>query len=218
MNPFLATLTLALLFAQDRYPAEDHAWLRFKVGATVTNKVVVEVGGNVIESKQKLTLKEKTGLDYVVEEVTIQNGQEQPGSLTRSSTGTFTKEETLKIAGKEYPCRISTAKGKRDESDTTTDYWMPKGNKYPLKVVYKQADSEGEIVAVALDEKMRVGTKDYSCAKLSGNVKFGPSEGVLTVWLTQEIPGAQARMELTLKNASGDVKVTVTPIDFQDGK
>ena len=218
MNLSTATAVLLLLLAapprQDKFPVEDDAWLRFKPGTWIENKVTVEVGDGVIVSTQKQQLREKSGGDYLIEETGTSNGKELPSVRSRQSVGMITGMETVVVDGKEYPCRISVAKGLRDDGEAEVRYWMPKGNKYPLKVTFKQKNMEGELTAVVVDEKMRVGDRDYECARLEGKVKYGLSEGTMTVWLNQEIPGAQARAEMSLSGTTGFVKITAVPKDL----
>lgn len=95
---------------------------------------------------------------------------------------------------------------------------MPKSLPYPLKVVFKQPGFEGELTAVALDEKVKVGEREYLCAKLQGKVKSGASDGTMTLWASQEIPGAQARMEIVLKDANAETKITMAPIEIHEEK
>jgi hypothetical protein len=212
MRSFIFAL-LALLSPQEKFPAEDEAWLRFKPGTWIENKVTIEVGDEVLVSTQKQTLKEKAGDDYLIEESGTSNGKELPIVRSRKSNGTIAGTETVVVDGKEYPCRISVAKGVREDGDVEVRYWMPKGNKYPLKVLFKQKNMEGELTAVVVDEKMKVGDREYECARLEGKVKYGLTEGTMTVWLNQEIPGAQARVEMSLRGTTGQVKITAAPKD-----
>ncbi|HZE99238.1 MAG TPA: hypothetical protein VE981_19695 [Planctomycetota bacterium] len=200
--------------AQEKYPAADHAWLCFKTGTSITNRIAVESGGNNFETLQKMTLKEKNGDDYVIEETGTANGQELPARLNKTGTGTVTGQENITVDGKEYSCQVSLAKGQRVDGETETRYWMPQGNKYPLKVRFKQTTMTGEVTAVALDEKVKVGDTEYLCAKLQGKVKLQDSEGTMTVWVSQMIPGAQAGMELVVNAPKGEVKIKVTPTEI----
>ena len=112
------TVLLLLLMApprQDKFPVEDDAWLRFKPGTWIENKVTVEVGDSVIVSTQKQLLREKSGDDYLIVESGTSNDKELPSVRTRQSVGTITGKETVVVDGKEYPCRISVAKGLRDD-------------------------------------------------------------------------------------------------------
>jgi len=201
----------ALRPPQEKFPAEDDAWLRFKPGTWIENKITVEVDGEAVESTQKQTLKEKVGGEYLIEETGRSSGKELPAVQSRRTGGTITGKETIVVDGQDYSCRISVAKGQREDGEVEVRYWMPKGNKYPLKVAFKQKNMEGELTAVAVGEKMRVGDRDYECARLEGKVKFGLSEGTMTVWLNQEIPGAQARAEMSLRGSTGLVKITAVP-------
>jgi hypothetical protein len=81
-------------------------------------------------------------------------------------------------------------------------------------VTFKQKNMEGDLAAVVVDEKVRVGDRDYECARLEGKVKYGLSEGTMTVWLNQEIPGGQVRAEMSLSGSAGFVKITATPKDL----
>ena len=209
-----ALLALALAQGQEKFPSDDDAWLRFKPGTWIENKVTVEVGDTTIVSTQKQLLQEKDGGDYLIVETGTALGKDLPSIRNRKSGGTITGKETIVVDGKDYPCKISLAKGLRDDGEVEVRYWMPKGNKYPLKVAFKQKNMEGELTAVVVDEKMRVGDRDYECARLEGKVKYGLSEGTMTVWLNQEIPGAQARAEMSLAGTTGFVKITAVPKDL----
>ena len=203
----------------DNFPAEDHAWRRFKAGTWISNALHIERAGNIVETVQKQTLKEKAADDYAIEVTeSVHHGDDLPTRINRTSNGVFVGKETLTVDGKEVPCRISLSQGKRAEGETEYRYWMPEGNKVPLKVVFKQPGMEGELVAVALDEKVKVGEREYSCAKLKGKIKRGALEGTMTLWTTQEIPGAQARMELILKDPNAETKITMTPIEVHEEK
>jgi len=187
MNALLAVL---ILLTQDKYPVEDHAWLRYKVGTWVENKVVVEANGQVVETLQKQKLKRSAGDDYTIEVTETLNGKLLSSRENQSSLGVVTGKETLTIAGKEYACTISVAKGRRAEGETEWRSWMPKGNKYPLKIAIKQPNFESELLAVAVDEKVNVDGREFLCAKLEGKVQQGASEGTMTIWASQEIPGS----------------------------
>jgi hypothetical protein len=217
MNLSPAAALLALLAGavpQDKFPEKDDAWLRFKPGTWIENKVTVDVGGEVVESTQKQTLKEKSGGEYVIEESGRAQGKDLATVKSRKSAGTFTGEETIVVAGQDYPCRISVATGRRDDGEVEVRYWMPRGHKYPLKVSFKQKNMEGELTAVAVDEKIKVGDQEFECARLEGTIKYGLSEGTMAVWLNQEIPGGQARAEMTLRGSTGLVKITAVPKEF----
>jgi|SRR5581483_8462164 len=209
-----ALLALALAQGQEKFPAEDDAWLRFKPGTWIENKVTVEVGDTTVVSTQKQTLKEKDGGEYLIEETGAADGKDLPSVRSRKSAGTIVGTESVVVDGKDYACRISVAKGLRDDGEVEVRYWMPKGNKYPLKVAFRQKNMEGELTAVVVDEKMRVGDRDYECARLEGKVKYGLSEGTMTAWLNQEIPGGQARAEMSISGTTGFVKITAAPKDL----
>lgn len=218
MPALLLTLLLAAQSVQEKFPVDDHCWLRFKPETWVTNKIVVEANGKVIETLQKQRLKERSGDDYVIDVTESLNGQILATHTNRTSNGVINGKETLTVDGKEYPCQVTTAKGRRDEGETEYRSWMPQGNRYPLKVEFKQPNFDGVLTAVAVDEKVKIGEREYLCAKLEGKVKQGPSEGTMTVWLNQEIPGAQARLELTLKTPGGELKLRATPQEIHEEK
>jgi hypothetical protein len=218
MAALLLTLLLAAQPAPEKFPVEDHCWLRFKPETWVTNKIVVEVNGKVVETVQKQRLKERSDEDYVIEVTESLNGRLLATHMNWSSNGVITGKETLTVDGKEYPCQVSIAKGRREEGETESRYWMPKGNKYPLKVEFKQPNFEGVLKAVAVDEKVKIGEREYLCSKMEGKVKQGPSEGTMTVWVNQEIPGAQARLELVLQTPSGELKLRATPQELHEEK
>jgi len=215
MNALLAAL---LLLAQDKYPVEDHAWLRYKVGTWVENKVVVEANGQVVETLQKQKLKRSAGDDFTIEVTETLNGRVLSSRENQSSLGVVTGKETLTIAGKEYACTISVAKGRRAEGETEWRSWMPKGNKYPLKIAIKQPNFESELLAVAVDEKVNVDGREFLCAKLEGKVQQGASEGTMTLWACQEIPGSAGRMELLLNTPGGEVKINSRAAEIHEEK
>jgi len=215
---FLPNFAVAfvLLAFQEQYPPEHHAWLRFKPGTWIKNNVVVTIGDSSQQSSQKLTFKEKTDKDYAIEEIDSADGQSKPPVIKRTSLGTIIGKETLKFDRREYPCTISTAKTQGPEGETEMKYWVPAGNKYPMKVVFKQPGFEGEVVAVAIDEKLKVCGREYLCSKLRGKVKVGDADATLTAWLTQNIPGAQARLELKMNTPNGEFVMTVTPTEIHE--
>jgi len=215
MKTLLAAL---LLVAQDKYPVEDHAWLRYKPGTWVENKVVVEASGRVVETLQKQKLKRSEGDDFTIQVTETLNGKVLSTRENQSSLGVVTGKDTLSIGGKEYPCTISVAKGRRAEGETEWRSWMPKGNKYPLKVVIKQPNFESELLAVAVDEKLTIDGRDYLCAKLEGKVQQGASEGTMTLWVSQEIPGSAGRMDLVLSTPGGEVKINSTAVEVHEEK
>jgi len=210
----LATLLLACLQEPERFPAADHCWLRFKAGTYIRSKITIDSAGVVTESDFQLALKEQNGDDYVVEETTTTDGYTFPPQLNKTGAALKTGSETLTVAGKEIPCTIWTAKGRRNDGPTVTRYWVPEGRKYPLKMVFKQQNVEGEVTATELDAEIEISGRTYSCAKLEGKIKYGPVEGTLRVWSNQELPSAQARMELVLPTPNGDAKIRVEPVEI----
>lgn len=59
---------LLLPLLQDKLPADDHAWLRFKTGTWVRNVLTVKDVGFSGQGVQTLTLKERGGDRYTIEE------------------------------------------------------------------------------------------------------------------------------------------------------
>lgn len=212
------SIAILLFVAQEQYPAGDHAWLRFKPGTWIKNKVIVKANDSKRETFQKLTFTEKSDKDYSIEEVTTIDGKDQPAAVRKSSPGTIVGKETLTFEGKEYPCSISAATTQNPEGAGEMKFWMPKGNKYPLKVVFTQAGFKGEVTAVAIDEKVKVCGREFVCAKLQGKVKVNDADGTLTVWLSQSIPGAQAKMELKLDTPQGEFTMSVDPVEIHEEK
>lgn len=216
---WLAALLLALQETPEKFPAQDHAWLRFKPGTFIKNHVKVERAGNLVETTQKQLLKEKGADDYLIEVTeSLVQGTDLPSRSNRTTNGVFVGKETLTIGGKEYPCRISLSKGAREGGEMEYRYWIPEGNKAALKVVFKQPGMEGELIAIDLNQKVTIEKREYSCAKLQGTIKRGTLNGTMTLLTTQEIPGAQAYLEMSLQDPNAVTKITVTPVEIHEEK
>jgi len=205
---------LLLPFLQEKFPAEDHAWLRFKTGTRIRSLITIKDGERIDQGIQTLTLKEREGDKYVVEEEsTLSLG---PKSINRTAAGTKTGTGSVTIDGKPMTCAIWTATGERDGSPTETRYWIPEGQKNPVRVTFRQNGVEGEMTAVSLKETQKVGDRDYSCVKLVGKVTTPRGKGPLTVWTSNEIPGAQVRMDLALDTPTGKVDFRVEAFEVHE--
>lgn len=134
-STLIAVLLCAAQAAPEQFPAENHAWRRFKPGTWISSGIHVERAGNVVESVQKQTLQEKTDHDYAIDITeSVKRGPDLPPRLHRTSNGAFTGEETLTIGGKEVPCRISLSKGKRGDGETgrrNTATGCPRASRIP---------------------------------------------------------------------------------------
>jgi hypothetical protein len=211
-----AALTIAVLFAPPQERIEDNAWLRYKAGTWLKSKMTVEVPGQTTEDVQTLTLKVVEGDEYVIEESYAAPGSKS--ARTRRGRGVKTGTETLTIAGKAYPCRITVVKGSNEQGPTEGRFWTPEGSRNAVKIVFKQKDGEGELLATSVDEKVAALGKTLVCTKLQGKVKFGEAEGSLSVVLCEDIPGAQVRADLVLNGQDGDVKIRFEAQEIHEEK
>lgn len=210
----IALLIASLVPLQEN--REDNSWLRYKPGTWLKSKMTIEGPGGMREDVQTLTLKEVDGDEYVIEE-----SYATPGSTTgnsRRARGVKTGTETLTIAGKNYDCTISTVKGKNDGGPSEATFWTPVGSKNAVKVVFKQADGVGEVLATAVDEKVKALGKTLVCNTLEGKAKFGTAEGTIRVTLCEDIPGSQVRAEFVIKGADGDTKVRFEAVEMMEKK
>src|SRR6188474_293135 len=89
------SIAIVLFAAQEQYPAEDHAWLRFKPGTWIKNKVILKANDVKRETFQKLTFTEKSDKDYSIEEVNTIDGKDQPAVARKAASGTIVGKETL---------------------------------------------------------------------------------------------------------------------------
>jgi hypothetical protein len=209
-----ALLLLPLL--QDKFPAKDHAWLRFKTGTRVRNIVTVEDVGFSGQGIQTLTLKERDGDKYAVEEASTLS-LEGP-SLHRTSLATRTGTDTVTVDGKPIACTIWTAKGERDGRPTETITWIPDGRKDPVRMSFRQAGAEGDVKAVSLKESIKIGDRTFTCVKLEGKITTSRGAGTMTLWTSTEIPGGQVRLDLALKTPEGKVRFNVEPLEIHEEK
>src|SRR5262245_24220060 len=200
-----ALLLLPLL--QERFPAEDHPWLRFKTGTRIRNLITIKDGERIDQGIQTQTLKERDGDKYVVEEEsTLSLG---PKTLNRTAAAAKTGKGSVTIDGKPLACGIWTATGERDGRPTETCYWIPDGQKNPVRVTFRQDGVEGDLKAVSLNETLKVADRAYDCVKLEGKITTPRGKGPATIWTSHEIPGAQVRMDLTLDTPTGKVTFKV---------
>jgi hypothetical protein len=208
----LKLIPLLVLLGQEPFPVEDHYWLRFKVGTWIEHHLVAGNAAMSGEFVQRQTLAEKSGEDYVLKQSGTAAGKDLPPHERRSSLGKVIGKEAVTVDGKEYLCAKWETKGRTGMMDWEIISWMPKGNKYPLRIVTKQANFQGDLSAVALDEKVKIGEREYACAKLHGKVRYHGLDGVMTVWVSQEVPGGRTHFEMTLNGPNGESKTRLTPL------
>ena len=207
---------LLLLFLQEKLPADDHAWLRFKAGTWVRNVVTVNDVGFSGQGIQTLTLKERDGDKYVLEEASTLS-LDGP-SLHRTSLPSKIGTGAVTVDGKPIACTIWTAKGERDGRPTETSWWIPDGRKDPIRMTFRQAGAEGDVKAVSLKESLKIGERTFTCIKLEGKITASRGTGTMTLWTSTEIPGAQVRLDLVLNTPDGKVKFNVELLEIHEGK
>src|SRR5258706_10059727 len=122
MVPMIAALAL-LSLCQEKFPVEDHAWLRYKPGSYIKNRLQFESGGQNTEGIQKLTLKEVNGDDYVISDDSTLSGLATQPNLYSSGNAVKSGTETLSVAGKEVACTVWKAMGKKNGEPTETRFW-----------------------------------------------------------------------------------------------
>jgi hypothetical protein len=200
--------TLLLLpFLQEKFPSEDHPWLRFKTGTSVRSWITIKDGERIDQGIQTLTLKERDGDKYAIEEEsTLSPG---PKTINRTAAASKTGKGIVTVDGKALACAVWTATGERDGRPTETSYWIPEGQKNPVRVTFRQDGVEGDLKAVALSESLKVADRVYTCVKLEGTLRTPRGKGPATIWTSHEIPGAQVRMDLTLETPTGKVTFKV---------
>ena len=201
------TFVLALLLLQEKFPAEDHAWLRFKTGSWIRSRITIHDGDRTDQGLQTLTLVERNGDKYTIEEAsTLSQGGK---SINRTSLPVKTGAGQVRVEGQDIACAIWTAKGERDDRPTETRYWIPVGRKDPVRMTFQQDGVEGDLTAVSRKEPVKIGERTYSCVKLQGTVTTVRGKGTATIWTTHEIPSGQVRLELVLDTTGGKVKFRV---------
>jgi hypothetical protein len=201
---------------QDKLPADDHAWLRFKTGTWVRNVLTVKDVGFSGQGVQTLTLKERDGDRYTIEEEsTLSVGGP---SLHRTALPSRTGTGSVTVDGKPVACTIWTAKGERDRRPTETSYWIPDGRKGPIRMTFKQAGMEADVKAVSLKEPLRIDERTFTCVKLEGKITTARGTGTMTLWTSSEIPGAQVRLDIALDTPDGKVRFNVEPMEIHEEK
>jgi hypothetical protein len=207
---------LLLPFLQEKIPAEDHAWLRFKAGTWVRNVITVKDVGFSGQGIQTLTLKERDGDKYSIEEdSTLSLGGP---SLHRTALPAKTGTGSVTVDGKPIACTIWTAKGERDGRPTETSYWIPDGRKDPVRMTFKQTGMEGDVKAVSLKESIKIDERTFTCVKLEGKITTVRGTGTMTLWTSLEIPGAQVRLDIALNTPDGKVTFNVEPLEIHEEK
>src|SRR4030095_14664851 len=103
---------LLLPFLQEKFPAEDHPWLRFKAGTRIRSLITIKDGERIDQGIQTMTLKERDGNKYAVEEEsTLSLG---PKTVNRTAAAAKTGKGSVTVDGKSVACGIWTATGERD--------------------------------------------------------------------------------------------------------
>jgi len=218
MTVLTALMMASLLPAQEKFPDEDHVWRRFNAGTWIKSRVTIEIGGSSMEKFQKLTLKEKTDDSYLVEETNATEGEEPNPNATRTSNPVHGGVEKVTAAGKEHACTMWSSKGKNDGGPLESTYWYPEKGKNPVRIKFKAAWAEGEMLAVSMDEKVKVADRTLSCVKMEGKIRGQGGEGTIVLWISHELPSSQARLELVLKNEGGEVKIRFEALEIHEQK
>lgn len=205
---------LLLPFLQDKFPAEDHPWLRFKTGTRIRSLITIKDGERIDQGIQTMTLKERSGDKYALEEEsTLSLG---PKTINRTAAAAKTGKGSVTVDGKPVACGIWTATGERDGRPTETCYWIPEGQKNPVRVTFRQDGVEGDLKAVSLNAPLKVADRAYSCVKLEGTVRTPRGKGPVTIWTSHELPGAQVRMDLALDTPTGTVTFKVEAFEVHE--
>ena len=208
---------LLLPLLQEKQPADDPAWLRFKTGTWIRNVVTVDDAGFSGQGVQTLRLSQRDGEKYTIEESSTLSLEGRP-SFHRTTLPVKSGTGAVTVDGKSIACTIWTAKGERDDHPTETSTWIPDGGKEPIRMTFKQAGAEGDVSAVSLKETVRIGDRTFTCVKLEGKITTTRGKGTLTIWTSPEIPGGQVRMDLALATPEGKVKFNVEPLEVHEEK
>src|SRR6185503_127709 len=213
----MIAVLLLIPLLQEKLPAEEHAWLRFKTGTWIRNVVTVDDIGFSGQGVQTLRLTERDGDKYTIEESSTLS-LEGRASFHRTALPVKSGTGEVTVDGKPIACTIWTAKGERDGRPTETSCWIPEGRKDPLRMTFKQAGAEGDVSAVSLKETVKIGDRAFTCVKLAGKITTPRGKGTLTIWTSPEIPSAQVRMDIVLTTPEGKVKFNVEPLEIHEEK
>jgi hypothetical protein len=211
----LASLLLAgPAFAQDKFPADKHPWMRYKAGTNVKYTMSYDAAGQKQVAEMLYTLSEVSGDGYTLKVVSKALGFEQERT-EKESLPEKVGAEKVTVAGKEIACTVWSAKGKRGEKASDTKFWLPEGGAIPVKVTSKtEGEEEAEITATSLKDEASVLGKKLDCVKLAGKLKTAQGEADIILWMTDKVPGGGARMEMVANG--GAIKAVMEVAEIKE--
>lgn len=217
---WLMVLLLAAPSAAQERADVPYSWARHKPGTFLKTRVTAN---GIATVEYHRTLKEVTEKEVIIDLVSV-FPKERKESVQKLSLiqpgGEKIAEETLKLKGREYKCRV--LKGNYEAAGVKMDckYWTAEGVDFPLKTVEVAMGAdpwmnyESESVLISLDEELAVAGRKLRCAKFEGAVK-GNQSGTMALWLCSEIPGGLARSETNLGPEGARMKMVWETIDFK---
>jgi hypothetical protein len=203
----LLLMTAAILaLAQDQMSKDQHHWLKYKVGTSVTMKLTMSAGDQKMEGTMKQTLTEAKDKSYTVKssfEFAGQTNEEDEVEDIPTKVG----EDTLKIGDKEYKCVKWVAKSKRGEKESTATVWLSEGIKPPLKLEIKDERGTSVVTASAVGDKVKAADKEYDCVKLEGEMNTDQGKAKTKFWMCGDVPGMAVKIDMVISGDQGDMNM-----------
>jgi hypothetical protein len=193
-------------------------WAAFKAGTWARRKVefvsttassAISADSTVVEvaDKHVVLRLETLGLDGLVKAV-------EETRLYASAGTRLAGEETLRIAGTDYPCVIVESPGMTAPVKT----WIAKeGRPGRLGAILKLESAATVRAASAVGEKtLRIGGREIKCLSVSSEGRTEDNPFKEELLLSEEIPGFEVLRETVTKTGLGDMQATLTVIEFGD--
>ncbi len=211
--PFGAALFLAAATASAQdFDKSKHPWARHKVGTSSKHTITMDMGqmGNFSGSVTQ-TLKEVTEKGFTTSsrhEMNMMGQQQVQNQETSEDFPVKEGEETLKVEGKEHPCVIWKAKGKKNDQDTEKRFWITKDGTKLLKFSETRTGEKVEATAVKLSEQVEAAGKKYDCVKLEGEMATPQGPSKIQMWANWDIPGGMVKAAIEMKSGEITTKAT----------
>lgn len=203
----LVLLAASSAYAQDAMSKDNHHWMKYKAGTSVTFTIKMSAGGQEMEGKMKQTLADVKDNSYTTKNSFEMAGQTNDDEETEDLP-TKDGEETLKIGDKEYKCTIWKAKSKQGEKESSSRVWLTEGIKVPLKIETKKDNDTTVATAVEVSEKIKAGGKEYDCVRLEGDMATEMGKAKAKFWMNGDVPGMAIKILMDMKGDMGEAQMT----------
>lgn len=191
---------------------ELSAWAEFEPGAWIELRLTQDLGDDTQVSTVRRTLVAvrdecvELNVQITMDGAEVYTGVEEAALLPAWRAGSKTREETIQIAGRDYPCEVWEYKIENGMETGSGTAWYCPSELTVLRSEVKTGDKTASTQALKMDEWIEIDERKYLCFLLETTLKGKDVDTVSKTWISRNVPGATVRSETTGSVAGKAVK------------